>query len=703
MTAVRVVVTGVGLATSLGDGVTSTLSRLFAGERGFGELTLFSTAGYASHVAAETTWLDAGGRSRSDALAVRAAGEALARAGVDPHRERVELVLASSVAGMFETEEPLTRVFLGQSVDLDLAALRMHPTTAPADAIVAAHGPFTTARTVCSACSSGALAIGLAMDRLRRGDADVVLAGGVDALARLTLTGFSALASLDPSPCRPFDLDRRGLTLGEGAAMLVLERADRAKGRGARVIAEALGFAAACEAHHVTQPEPGGATAERVMRAALAAAGLAPGDLSHVSAHGTGTPRNDAMEAEALSRLLGGRKVPVSSVKAQLGHTLAAAGAVSAAVATEAIAQGRIPPAAGVSTLDPALAITLASSRGESSSVRAVLVDAFGFGGNDASLVLGAESFGAPRPLADVGAIAITAVSTLGPLGRSADARDYADDAVCADVARGGDDPSAWLPLDLVRRADRTGRDALALALALGRADLDELGVVVGSAFPASEASAAFWARVLEKGPRLAPPLAFPSLVPSSAASLTSIALGARGPSLAVCDLGATPIAVVATAIDLLRGGHARAMLAIAVEPPSAIVERVLGAACSRVLDGPRGAGGAALCLEPASRASRPMAIVELVSVSPTAVEVRPPRGRAAAFLVDLADCPVAFAAGWGAVPRRVVRPRTGWHEAAAGFALAAAATSIARGDVDEALVAVAAPGRAALCLLVRP
>jgi 3-oxoacyl-[acyl-carrier-protein] synthase II len=408
------------------------------------------------------------------------------------------------------------------------------------------------------------------------------------------------------------------------------------------------------------------------------------------------------MEAEALARLLGGRPVPVSSVKAQIGHTLAAAGAVAAAVAVGAIKLGKVPPAAGISHPDETLAITLAAPRARSAPVRAVLVDAFGFGGNDASLVFGAAGMGDPADVVDVGPIAITGVTTLGPLGRDADPLRYVDDGAIADVSRGGDDPSGWLPPELARRADRTGRDAIALALALGDGDVEGLGVVVGSAFPASDASAAFWARVLAKGPRLAPPALFPALVPSSAASLTSIALGARGPSLAVCELGATPVAAVATAIDLLRGGHARSMLAIAVEPASPLVERVLAPACSRVLAGPRGAGGAAIRLEPASRGRRAMALVEVAAVCPEPPLVRGPRGRAAAFVVDDPDAPLVAALGWAGVPRRSVRPRAGWHEAAGGFALAAAATAIDRGDLDEALVAVAAPGRFSVCLLVR-
>ena len=702
------VVTGVGVASALGGDLDATIERLFAGERGFAGVSLFSTEGYASHLAAEATWLPtSASRSRSDALAVQAASEALARAGVDPRRERVELWIAASVGGMLETEVPLTHAFLGRPLDAGPELLRLHPTSAPADAVHAGCGPFASTRTVCSACSSGLVALGMARDRVRRGDADVVLAGGVDALSRLTFAGFSALSSLDPAPCRPFDRDRAGLNLGEGAAFVVLERADRAASRGALAIAELAGFAVACEAHHVTQPEESGETAERVMRRALASAGVDATAIGHVSAHGTGTPRNDAMEAVAIARALGGHRALVSSPKAQLGHTLAAAGALSAAIAAESVRRGVVPPAVGAANVDEALPIALAGARGEPRSDLSVLVNAFGFGGNDASLVLTAVGRSSPRAVTPDEPLVITSVATLGPLGAlvgEAVAR-YVDPAERVDGTKEPEDPRAWLDEALSRRSDLPGRYALALALLAleGSARRDAVGIVTGSAFAACDTSAAFYARVMTKGPRFAAPLVFPGLVPSGPASAASIALGARGPSLAVADLGVSALAALDTAIALVRGDHAPAMIAIALEPPSLLVETSLSRACSRQGEGPRGAGGAAFRVERASASTRPLAAIErVVTFRGAAPAIRGPRSaRGEVFAVN--DDPHTRAFAWSDRPLRVVGPRSGWHEAAGGIALAAAVARIASGAIDEAEVILEGPDRGGVCLLVRP
>jgi 3-oxoacyl-[acyl-carrier-protein] synthase II len=246
-----------------------------------------------------------------------------------------------------------------------------------------------------TACSAGAMAIGCALDLVRRGRAQVALAGGAEPLSTLTLYGFQALRALSPEPCRPFDADRRGLSLGEGAAILVLEELGAARARGATILAELAGFGATADGHHMTAPAPDGEGAARATLAALADAGLAPTEIDYVNAHGTGTPHNDPAEAAALRRVFAGRteRLPVSSTKSQLGHTLAAAGALEAAATVLALGAGFVPATVTLLRPDPACELDHVAGSPRRAQLRAALSSSFGFGGNNAVLALRSAIF----------------------------------------------------------------------------------------------------------------------------------------------------------------------------------------------------------------------------------------------------------------------------------------------------------------------
>jgi 3-oxoacyl-[acyl-carrier-protein] synthase II len=368
---VRLWVTGLGVVSPLACGAEATMDRILAGDRATVPITLFHVEGSRTNIVAQAP-IDPPseeGWSRADVMSILAAREALAQAGLDPAAgAAVDLVLGGTTAGMFETEAPLaelSREFLPQmearkatppEVVAPLQRMLSHPLSSTADQVARALGPFGQARTVCSACSGGANAVLLAAAWIRTGRSRAVLAGGVDALCRLTFTGFGALAALSPEPCRPFDRRRSGLNLGEGAAFLVIEPEEEARARGARPLVELRGWAVGAEANHITNPESSGETAARIMGRALARAGLSPADLDYVNAHGTATPLNDAMESAALRRCLGPEigRVPVSSSKGQIGHTLAACGAIEAAITAMAIVRGALPPTAGLEEIDPA-------------------------------------------------------------------------------------------------------------------------------------------------------------------------------------------------------------------------------------------------------------------------------------------------------------------------------------------------------------
>jgi 3-oxoacyl-[acyl-carrier-protein] synthase II len=248
-------------------------------------------------------------------------------------------------------------------------------------------GPRTT---IMTACSSSATAIGRAADLVRLGRVAVALAGGAEGLCRLTYAGFNALRAVSPEPCRPFDAERKGLSLGEGAAVLVLEEEMHARARGAEVLGFLAGWGMTADAHHMTAPHPEGDGAARAMLAALADAELAPEAIDYVNAHGTATPHNDAAEVLALRRVFGERaaRLPVSSTKSMVGHTLGAAGAVEAVASLCALRGGYVPPTMGLERPDPAFgALDFVPGAAREARVGAVLSSSFAFGGNNTVLV----------------------------------------------------------------------------------------------------------------------------------------------------------------------------------------------------------------------------------------------------------------------------------------------------------------------------
>ncbi|HWE30719.1 MAG TPA: beta-ketoacyl-[acyl-carrier-protein] synthase family protein, partial [Polyangia bacterium] len=249
------------------------------------------------------------------------------------------------------------------------------------------HGPRTT---IMTACSSSATAIGYAADRIRLGHVDVALAGGAEGLTRLTYAGFGCLRATAPGdePCRPFDAERKGLTLGEGAAVLVLEDHERARARGATIYAVVAGWGITADAHHMTAPHPEGDGAARAMHMALDDARLPADVIGYVNAHGTGTPHNDAAETLAIKRVFGARapSVPVSSIKSMVGHTLGAAGAIEAAASVLSLARGFVPPTVNLRTPDPAFGLDYVPGAARELEVEAILSNSFAFGGNNTVL-----------------------------------------------------------------------------------------------------------------------------------------------------------------------------------------------------------------------------------------------------------------------------------------------------------------------------
>lgn len=255
--------------------------------------------------------------------------------------------------------------------------------------VAQACGVYGPTNVIANACASGANAIGHAWELVSTGRAERVLAAGYDAISQLIFAGFDSLQALSPTQCRPFDAHRDGLALGEGAAALTLETLESAQARRAEILAELVGYGAATDLHHLTQPHPQGDAAVATMTEACRAAGLEPGDIDYVNAHGTGTPLNDSAEAAAITRWAGARAatLPVSSTKAGIGHLLGAAGAVEAAVCVLALRGQWLPPMLATQTPDAACGFRLVTQP-ESARLVNVMTNSFGFGGANATLIL---------------------------------------------------------------------------------------------------------------------------------------------------------------------------------------------------------------------------------------------------------------------------------------------------------------------------
>jgi 3-oxoacyl-(acyl-carrier-protein) synthase len=333
----RVAITGVGITCALGTSAATVAAAARAGTRPFAKVRRFDASAFKVDLAAEVPAFDAEGRfgrpalrhgSRTDRLALWAAADALEEAALPAAELREAAVyVGASTGGMAEMEA--ARASGGR---IGLSTYLAYPVWATSVALGRVLGLAGPRATYMTASSSAAHALGLAAQRIRRGELAVALAGGAESVARLTLAGFGALGVLDPAGTRPFDAGRRGITLGEGAAFFVLEPLSRAQARGARILAVLAGYGAGADAHHMIHPREDGDGAVRAIRLALEDAGVAAGEVDYVNAHGTGTGQNDAMEALAIRRVFGERPLAVSSSKSMLGHTLGAAAALEAAV-----------------------------------------------------------------------------------------------------------------------------------------------------------------------------------------------------------------------------------------------------------------------------------------------------------------------------------------------------------------------------------
>ena len=405
----RIAVTGMGAVTPLGESMERTWDSLVRGVSGIGPITRFDPADLPCRIAGQVPELPAlqGIRAKEIRrldpyvrLALHASDQALRNAGLagsDWDPERAGVVLGSSRGGIATVESNARAMARG-----GFRALSPHLTVsslinqAPA-AISRRHGLLGPCLALSTACASGAHAVGQALGILRAGLCDVLIAGGAEApLTPLIVGGFARARALsrrnhDPARAmRPFDRDRDGFVLSEGAAVMVLEEWNHAVRRGARILGEVLGFGMTADAYHMTAPHPQGLGLARAVRLALADAGLGPDEIDMIHAHGTATRLNDRIEAQALHRGLGprAREIPVAAVKSMTGHMLGASGAFEAMTAVTAARKGRIPPILNLDHPDPACDLNLVRGAARQAGVSTVLCTSLAFGGMNAALIV---------------------------------------------------------------------------------------------------------------------------------------------------------------------------------------------------------------------------------------------------------------------------------------------------------------------------
>jgi len=404
----RVVITGIGAVTPIGADVESTWDAMLHGRGGIGRITRFDPAPYESQIAGEvkdfdpTKYMDRKDARRTDRfaqLAVAAASQAMTDAALDLAKdpERIGVAIATGVGGLETLIEQVLLMEKRGPSRLSPFLVPMLMANAGSAQISMQFGLKGPNVTHVSACASSAHAIGESAEMIRRGQADVMVAGGAEAaVLPLAIGAFSTMHAMsrrndDPEHAsRPFDKDRDGFCLSEGSAAVILEEREHAVARGARIYGELVGYGATADAYHITSPSPEGEGNARAMEMALTQAGLRPSEIGYINAHGTSTQPNDREETAAIKKVFGEHAYTllVSSTKSMTGHLLGAAGALEAIACLLAVRDGRIPPTINYTTPDPALDLDYVPNTARDAKVTAALSNSMGFGGHNASLVL---------------------------------------------------------------------------------------------------------------------------------------------------------------------------------------------------------------------------------------------------------------------------------------------------------------------------
>ncbi|MCE5220359.1 MAG: beta-ketoacyl-ACP synthase II [Clostridium sp.] len=404
----RVVITGMGALTPIGNDVTTFWNNAKEGKLGIDFITLIDQDLIDVKIAAEVkdfdpdTLIGKKEAKRLDRFAqfgLVAADEAIKDSGIDLEKEdldRFGVMLGSGIGGFETIETECTKIATGKSKRVSPFFVPMTIINLGAGNVAIKYGLKGPCTSAVTACATGTNNIGDAFRTIKHGYADVMLAGGAEApITRLGVSGFGSMKALnsDNNPARasiPFDKDRSGFVMGEGAGLVVLESLEHAEARGANIIAEIVGYGSTCDAYHITSPAPDGSGAAKAMKDAIAEAGIKLEEVSYINAHGTSTPLNDQFETAAIKSAFGENayKIPISSTKSMTGHLLGAAGAIEAIICAKALQEGFIPPTIGYETKDEELDLDYVPNVGRKQQLEYALTNSLGFGGHNATLLL---------------------------------------------------------------------------------------------------------------------------------------------------------------------------------------------------------------------------------------------------------------------------------------------------------------------------
>jgi 3-oxoacyl-[acyl-carrier-protein] synthase II len=400
----RVVITGIGLVSSIGIGKDEFWKNLIAGMSGISEVERFDTSKFPTHRAGEVKDFIAGEFmpktlnklvGRGSQLAIAASKLALEDAGMNIRKATpgdIGVIIGTTM-GESPSIEMIDRFWTEKGEDdVYTSNVRNFPVNNLSDNVAYFFGFTSYSYVIPTACAAGNYSIGYAYDLIREGKQDIFIAGGADPLSRLAFTGFNRLFAMAPEKCQPFDKNRKGMILGEGGAVLVIEGLDHARKRNAKIYAEILGYGLSCDAFNMTIPSEKGI--EKVMEKAIRNSGIRKEDVDYVSAHGTGTGQNDKTETDAIKKVFGGlaAELPVSSIKSMLGHTMGTASALEAIACCLAIKDGVIPPTINYDTPDPDCDLDYVPNKARKKTVNIALNNSFAFGGNNACVAFGKYS-----------------------------------------------------------------------------------------------------------------------------------------------------------------------------------------------------------------------------------------------------------------------------------------------------------------------
>jgi 3-oxoacyl-[acyl-carrier-protein] synthase II len=392
----RVFVTGLGVVSSLGFGREAFWKSITEGRTGFSTIEGFDTSSLDRNIAGEVkgfhprdflTAAEARRMGRCSAFSVAAARMAVEHSGLEPAHlagERTSVVLGTTM-GEADVISDLEDTWVHQGdAALRAAKIPLYGTTLLPIHLARAFGARGLVQSLPAACAAGNYAIAYAADLIRMGRADVVITGASELLQKLQFAGFVRLGAVAPDRCQPFDKNRKGLIVGEGSGIMILESEAHAVRRSATPLAEIGGTGLSCDAHHITRPHPEGAGSLFAMREAISRSGLTPDDVDFINAHGTGTHANDKVESLVIQQVFGGRNVPISSMKSMLGHCMGAASALEAVACVQTVMTGVYPPTVSYETPDPECDVNLVANRAKTGKADVVLNNSLAFGGYDA-------------------------------------------------------------------------------------------------------------------------------------------------------------------------------------------------------------------------------------------------------------------------------------------------------------------------------